>query len=70
MSALRRFKFLAALVLMFKKVESEDKTKYDNFYSSSNAEIIINESDIDDVFQSIYTTIISNIQKSLGKGSG
>ena len=70
MSALRRFKFLATLVLMFKKVESEDKTKYDNFYLSSNAEIIINESDIDDVFQSIYTTIISNIQKSLGKGSG
>ena len=25
---------------------------------------------IDDVFQSIYTTIISNIQKSLGKSSG
>ena len=31
-------------------------------------EIIINKSDIDDVFQSIYTTIISNLQKSLGKG--
>ena len=30
---------------------------------------IINESDIDDVFESTYTTIISNIQKSLGKGS-
>ena len=40
------------------------------FYSNSKAEIIINESDIDDVFQSIYTTIITNIQKSLGKGSG
>ena len=26
--------------------------------------------DIDDVFKSIYTTILSNIQKSLGKGSG
>ena len=37
----------------------------DTFYS--NAEIIINQSDIDDVFESIYTTIISNIQKSLGK---
>ena len=52
---------------MFKKVESEDKTKYDNFYSSSKAELIINESDIDDVFQSIYTKSITNIQKSLGK---
>ena len=47
---------MTTLVLVFKKIESEDKTKYDNFYSSSKAEIIINESDIDDVFQSIYTT--------------
>ena len=30
----------------------------------------INESDIDDAFQSFYTTIISNKQKYLGKGSG
>ena len=32
--------------------------------------MIINESDINDVFQSIFTTIITNIQKSLGKSSG
>ena len=51
-------------------IESEDKTKCDNFYSSSKAEIIINESDIDDVFQSVYTTIIINIEKYLGKRSG
>ena len=44
--------------------------EYETFYSSSKAEIIINKSDSDDVFQSIYTTIISNIQKCLGKGSG
>ena len=61
---------MTTLVLVFKKIESEDKTKYDNFYSSSKAETIINKSDIDDVFQSIYITIKSNIQKSLGKGSG
>ena len=61
---------MTTLVLVFKKIESEDKTKYDTFSSSSKGEIIINESDIDDVFQSIYTTIITNIQKSLGKGSG
>ena len=29
----------------------------------------MNQSDINDVFESIYITIISNIQKSLGKGS-
>ena len=37
---------------------------------SSKFETIINESDIDDAFESIYSTIISNIQKSLRKGSG
>ena len=63
-------KFVTTLVLVFKKIESEDKTKYDNFYSSSKAEIIINKSDIDVVFQSIYTRIITNIKKSSGKGSG
>ena len=70
MSQLRGFKFVTTLVLVLKKIESEDKTKYDNFYSSSKAEIIINESDIENVFKLIYTTIIANIQKSLGKGSG
>ena len=31
---------------------------------------IINESDRDNVFESIYTTVISKIQKYLGKGLG
>ena len=57
---------MTTLVLVFKKIESENKTKYDTFYSNSKAEIIINESD---VLKSIYTTVISNIQKSLGKSS-
>ena len=61
---------MITLFLVFKKIESEDKTKYNSFYSSSKAEVIINESAIDDKFQSLYTTIITNIQKSLGKGSG
>ena len=56
MTQLKGFEFVKALVLVFKQIESEDKTKYDNFYSNSKAE---NESDIDDVFQSIYTTIIT-----------
>ena len=70
MSELRGFKFVTTLVLVLKKTESEDKTKYDLFYSHSKVETVIGESDIDDVFESIYTIIISNIQKSLGKGSG
>ena len=51
---------MTTLVLVFKKIESEDKTKNDTFYSHSKAETITNESEIDDVFQSIYTTTISN----------
>ena len=69
MTHLKGFIFETTLVLVFKKVQSEDKTKYDHFYSSSKAEIIINKSDIDNVFQSIYTTVITNIQKSIRKGS-
>ena len=59
---------MTTLVLVFKKIES--KTKYDIFYSSSKAEIIMNDSNIDDVVQSIYAIFISNIQKSLGIDSG
>ena len=67
---LRRFTFVTTLALVFKKIESKDKTKYDNIYSSSKTVMIVNESDIKNVFKSIYTTIITNIQKSLGKWSG
>ena len=70
LTQLKGFKFVTTLVLVFKKIESDDKTKYDTFHSHSKAEIILNERDIDDVFKSIYNTIISNMQKFSGKGSG
>ena len=66
MTQFKGFKFVTTLALVFKKIESKDKTKHDNFYSSSKAEVIINESEIDYVSKSIYTTIIKNIQDSLG----
>ena len=47
------FKFVTTLVLELRKIESDDKTKYDTFYSHSKAEVIISESEVDDVFQSI-----------------
>ena len=59
LTQLKGFKLVTTLV--FKKIESDDKTIYDNFYLQSKVETIINEGDIDDVFESIYTTIISNI---------
>ena len=59
MSQIKGFKFVTTLVLVFKRIESEDQTNYDTFYSNSKSEIAINESDIDDVFQSIYSTVIT-----------
>ena len=58
------------LYSVLEKIESEGETKYDTFYWNSKAELIINESDIDDIFQSNYTTIIPIIQKSLRKSLG
>ena len=60
MPELRGFKFVTTLLLVFKNIESEDKAKYDTSYSNSKEKIIINKNDIDDVFQSIYTAIMSN----------
>ena len=67
LTELRRFKFVTTLISVFRKTEGNYRSKYSTFYSRSKTEIIINERDIDDVFESVYTTIILNIQKSLGK---
>ena len=61
---MKGFKFVTTLVLEFNKIENDDK-----IYSNSKAETIINENDINDALESICSTILSNIQKSLGKGS-
>ena len=53
LTQLKGFKWVIILVLVFKKIQSEYKTKFGNFYLSSKAEIIIKESDIVDVFQPI-----------------
>ena len=70
LTELKGFKFVATLVSLFIKIESKDKRNYDNFYSSSKSEEIINEIDMDNVFQSIFTTVMENRRKSLGRGSG
>ena len=64
------FKLVMTLVIEFKKTESDDGPKHTTFYFNSKTETIINESDIDDVIKSMYTKIISHIQKCFGKGSG
>ena len=68
MTELRGFKFVTTLVLVFKKIESDGNTSCDTFYSNWKAETIINESGVDDVFESIYKVIILNMQKSFGRG--
>ena len=67
LTQLRSFKFVTTLVLVFKKIvkikqsmNSLLKLKSRNYYQSH----------IENVFKSIYTAIIANIQKFLGKGSG
>ena len=60
---------MTALVLEIKKIESDDKAKYNTFCSNSKAETIINESDIDDVFESIYgMSNLKNLQEKLKAG--
>ena len=51
---------MTTLFLEFHEIENDDKTKYSTFYLNSKAETIINESDINNVFESIYSMIILN----------
>ena len=60
MTELRGFKFVATLVLVFKKIESDYKAKYDTFCSNSKAEVIINKNGIN-----LYYSYIKNIQTIL-----
>ena len=64
---MKGFEFVKKLVLEFKKIKSDDETKYTTFYTSSETEVIIDGSDLEDLFESIYSKIKSNIQKSLAK---
>ena len=58
---LTQLKGLKSLTTLVLELESDDKTKYGTFYLNSKAEMIINESDIDDVSESICTKIVINI---------
>ena len=70
LTQLRGFKFVTVLYLVFKKIESKDNTKCDILYSTSKAEMIINENEIENSFKSIYITVTAKIQKYLEKCSG
>ena len=53
-----------------KKIGNDDKTKYGTFYSHSETKATINKSDIDDVFELIYTTLCQTHKTFLRKDSG
>ena len=55
---------MATLALAFNKIVNEDKTSMVIFFQ---VEIIFNKNKIHDVFESVYSTIISKIQRPLGK---
>ena len=56
---------MTTLVSEFKKIGSDDKTKYDTFYLNSKTKTIINESWVDDIFESVFKFIISLYQTYL-----
>ena len=51
LTELKGFKFVTTLVLKFRKIQGDDKTLYNTFYLNSSAETVINDSDIDGVFE-------------------
>ena len=59
---------MTTLVLVLKKIEREDKTKYKTFYSQK--QLLMKVTLMIYYTLMIYTTIISNMKKCLGKGSG
>ena len=62
LTELKGFNFVIVLFLEFTKREIDDKTKFSTYYLSPKTGMIIDEGDADDLFESIYTKIISNIQ--------
>ena len=65
LNKLRRCKFATAFAIELKKTTTEnDETKYSIFYSNSNVQIFINESNIDNTLESIYNSFISKIATS------
>ena len=48
----------------------KDETKYSTFFSNSKTEKIIHSTPIDSISESIFSMIVTKIQKYQAKGSG
>lgn len=64
------FRFVLTLVLKLKKTISKDETKYNTFCLNAKAETIIHDSGVGNMFQTMYSTIMTNIRKYQVEGSG
>ena len=62
---LKGFKSVTTLVIEFKIIESVDETKHSTFSLTSKAEAVIIESNVDNVFESIYSTINQTFKNCL-----
>ena len=59
------------MVLKFKKTTiNKDETKYSTCYLNSKTETINHDTNIDSIFESIYSAIMTKMQKCQGEGSG
>ena len=63
LSELREFKFVSTLVIELKKIASDNVTKYITFYS----ETVINESNIDHVFDQYVLRLYQTYKNIFGK---
>ena len=63
MTQLKGFKFVTTLVLVFKKIEGKDKTKYENFYKFStsyvNVKIQVKQNQVVTTNPFIYCNFLS-----------
>ena len=64
---LKGFKSVTTLVIEFKIIESVDERKHSTFSLTSKAEVVIIESNVDNVFESIYSTINQTFKNCLEK---
>ena len=67
MTELTGFQFVTTLVVDFDKSENNDATKYTTFSLTQRQKQLLTKPTLVMLFQSIYTAIISNIQKFLEK---
>ena len=68
LNEIRGLKFVITLVIKLKEIKYE--SKYSTFYSNSKAETVIHNADIDSIFESICSMIVTKMWKFQAEGLG